>query len=186
MSFYEQKIAGTKVFSGKVFDVHVDEVVLSDGRGSVREVVEHSGGVCMAAVDDEDNIFFVKQYRYAAGKELLELPAGKLGIGEQPEAAALRELKEETGVICSDIHFVGKFLPTPGYSSEVIYLYYAEIASVGEQSLDEGELLACEKININDAVKMAVNGEIEDGKTIALLLKVDKLRKMSRRDWGMK
>jgi ADP-ribose pyrophosphatase len=182
MAFYEQKTAGKKVFSGKVFDVHVDEVVQSDGRNTVREVVEHCGGVCIAAVDDEENIYFVKQYRYAAGKELLELPAGKLGKGEQPEAAALRELKEETGVVSSNIYFLGKFLPTPGYSSEIIYLYYAKIASVGEQSLDEGELLACEKMNINDAVKMAVNGKIEDGKTIALLLMVDGLRKMRQKD----
>jgi ADP-ribose pyrophosphatase len=182
MSFYEQKTTGKRVFSGKVFDVHVDDVVLSNGITSVREVVKHSGGVCIAAVDDEDNIYFVKQFRYAAGKELLELPAGKLNIGELPEAAAVRELREETGVECSDILFVGKFLPTPGYSSEVIYLYYAKIASVGEQSLDEGELLACKKINMKTAVEMVMNGQIEDGKTMVLLLMVDRHRKLCRRE----
>lgn len=173
----EKTIAQKKIFDGKIITVHVDDVVLEDGTKSFREVVEHNGGVCVAALTDEKELFFVRQYRYPFKRELLELPAGKLELGEDPIIAGMRELEEECGVEAEDVISMGEIYPTVAYCSEIIYLFAAKgLHSVG-QKLDTGEFLSVEKIPLEKAAEMVMNGEISDAKTVTLILKLDRLVK---------
>lgn len=176
MDFFEKTLSTKDIFKGKVFSVHVDDIELPDGSRSFREIVEHSGGVCVAAVTDEDELFFVRQFRYPYKKVLLELPAGKLEKGEDPLDAGKRELQEECGVVAEEFVSMGTVYPTVAYCSEIIYLYAAKNLSLTKQNLDEGEFLGVEKIKISDAVKMVMDGEISDSKTVALILKVARLK----------
>ena len=159
-----------------MFTVHVDDIELPDGSKSFREIVEHSGGVCVAAITDDDELFFVRQFRYPYKRVLLELPAGKLEKGEDPLEAGKRELREECGVTADTIISMGTVYPTVAYCSEIIYLYAAKGLKSTSQQLDEGEFLSVEKIKIAEAVDMVMKGEISDSKTVALILKVNKLK----------
>lgn len=176
MDFFEKTLSTKDIFKGKVFSVHVDDIELPDGSKSFREIVEHSGGVCVAAVTDNDELFFVRQFRYPYKKVLLELPAGKLEKGENPLDAGKRELQEECGVIAGEIISMGTVYPTVAYCSEIIYLYAAKNLTATAQKLDEGEFLRVEKIKISDAVEMVMKGEISDSKTAVLVLKLAKLK----------
>ena len=180
MELFEKTLGTKEIFKGRVFTVHVDDIELPDGSKSFREVVEHSGGVCVAAITDEDELFFVRQYRYPYGRVLLELPAGKLEKGEDPLEAGKRELQEECGVTAEEIISMGTVYPTVAYCSEVIYLYAAKNLKKTQQNLDEGEFLSVEKIKISDAADMVMKGEISDSKTVALVLKVAKLKEEGR------
>lgn len=176
MDFFEKTLATKEIFKGKVFTVHVDDIELPDGSKSFREIVEHSGGVCVAAITDDNEMFFVRQFRYPYKRVLLELPAGKLEKGEDPLEAGKRELREECGVTAETIISMGTVYPTVAYCSEIIYLYAAKGLKSTSQELDEGEFLSVEKIKIADAVDMVMKGEISDSKTVALILKVNKLK----------
>ncbi len=176
MELKEETIASENVFSGKVFKVHVDQVKLSDGRISRREVVDHSGGVCIAAEDKNGCLLFVRQYRYPCKKIMLELPAGKLEQGEEPLACAERELREETGAKGKHFIYLGKIYGSPGFCNEAIHLYYTKIEAVGENELDDGEFLEVESIPVEKAVKMALEGNIEDAKTVIALLRLMNVR----------
>ncbi len=175
MEFFEKTLSVKEIFKGKIISVHEDEIELPDGSRAKREIVEHSGGVCVAAITDEKELFFVRQFRYPYKKVLLELPAGKLEKGEDPLEAGMRELREECGVTAEKVLPMGTVYPTVAYCSEIIYLYAAVGLKKAEQDLDEGEFLSVEKIKISDAVEMVMNGEISDSKTVALVLKIDKL-----------
>lgn len=163
------------IFEGKIIRVHVDEVVQASGRNAKREVVEHPGGVCMAAVDDERCIYLVDQFRYPMHEVVTELPAGKLEWGEDPDSAAARELKEETGCTADSIKRLGVTYPTPGYSAEKLYLYLATGLHTGEMQPDEGEYLNCYRVPLSEAVKMVTDNRIKDGKSISLILLADKM-----------
>lgn len=180
MELFEKTLGTKEIFKGRVFTVHVDDIELPDGSKSFREVVEHSGGVCVAAITDEDELFFVRQYRYPYGRVLLELPAGKLEKGEDPLEAGKRELQEECGVTADEIISMGTVYPTVAYCSEVIHLYAAKNLKKTQQNLDEGEFLSVEKIKISEAADMVMKGEISDSKTVALVLKVAKLKEEGR------
>lgn len=172
----EKTLNEKNIFDGKIIRVHVDDIELPDGSKAIREVVEHSGGVCVAALTEGDRLFFVRQYRYPFKRELLELPAGKLERGEDPLEAGIRELEEECGVIADKVVSMGTIYPTVAYCSEIIHLFVAVGLHNTSQHLDEGEFLSVEKIPLKDAVKMVMAGEISDAKTVALVLKVAKLR----------
>ena len=167
----ETRLERKDIFTGKVFSVHVDQVRLPDGGTSVREVVEHGGGVAVLPLDDDGNVLTVTQYRYVFGKPLLELPAGKLDPGEDPRAGGLRELKEETGAVPSSLVSLGRILPSPGCYTEILYLYLARGLRMEEQKLDPGEFLRVERIPFPALVERCLNGEIEDAKTVVAVLK---------------
>ena len=158
-------------FHGHIVSVHVDEVELPDGHTSFREVVDHSGGVSVLALDEHNNVLTVTQYRYVFGKPLLELPAGKLDPGEDPETGALRELKEETGAVPGEFRSLGRILPSPGCYGETLYLYLARDLRMEEQALDPGEFLNVERIPFDEMVHRCANGDIEDAKTVAAVLR---------------
>ena len=176
MSFEEKTLNTKVIYEGKIITVHVDDVELPDGTTSVREIVEHSGGVCVAPLTDSGELLFVRQFRYPYKRELLELPAGKLEKGENPLEAGIRELEEECGVIAEKVFSLGTVYPTVAYCSEIIHLYGAVGLRSTRQHLDLGEFLAVEKKPLEEAVRMVMNGEISDAKTVALILKMSKLK----------
>ncbi len=175
MELIEKTHLSETVFEGRVFSVKRDVAELSNGALASREVVVHNGGVCIAAIDEDKNVWLVKQFRYPFMKVLTELPAGKLEKGEDPDHAAARELKEETGFSAKSIVRVSQSYPSPGYCGEILYLYIATGLTAGEQHLDADEFLNCFKLPLIDAVKMVLNKEICDAKTQTLLLMANSL-----------
>ena len=170
MTFFEKKLQSETVYDGKILKLQVDTVELPDGNKSVRECVRHSGGVAILCVDS-DKILLVRQFRYLYGKELYEIPAGKLEEGELPEVAAVRELKEETGISAELVPYL-KLYPSPRYTDEVIHIYLAKsFQKTGKQNLDDGEFLSVCFKHLTDVLVMIENGEICDGKTIAAIYK---------------
>ena len=158
-------------FHGRVVSVHVDQVLLPNGHQSFREVVDHNGGVAILALDDDNNVLTVTQYRYVFGREMLEIPAGKLEEREAPASAALRELREETGATPDEFLPLGTILPSPGCYGEILHLYLARGLHFGAAQPDEDELLRVERIPFNEMVRRILTGQIMDGKTIAAVLK---------------
>ncbi len=172
MELNEKALKKETVYRGKKFDFCSDEVLLPNGDISKRDYIAHPGGVTVAALDENNELYFVRQFRYPYGKVILELPAGTLEKGENPMDAGVRELREETGAVCSELLSLGEFYPSAGYSDEVIYLYYTRAQSVGAQELDEDEFINTVKIPLKKAVQMVLNNEIKDGKTQAAVLKL--------------
>lgn len=169
MNFEEKTLNSKVVYEGKVVTVLKDDVEVADGHKSFREVILHSGGVVIAALKDSDTILLVKQYRYPLKHVNLELPAGKLEIGEDPNEACKRELEEETGYRAKVWKSLGYINTTPGICTEKLYLYLAKnLEFVGEHP-DEGEILKCCEYNLKDVFYMIQNGEINDAKTICAL-----------------
>ena len=175
MDFTEKRIDGEEKYKGVIVRVRLDRVQLCDGKTTRREVVEHPGGVCILPVDEEGFCTMVRQFRYPFGKMLLEAPAGKLEYGENPLDCAVRELSEETGLSAGRMLPMGSMCTSPGFSTERLYLFLALDLSRGESHPDEGEFLNVEKIPLRRLVEMVMSDEIEDGKTIAAVLKADKL-----------
>lgn len=171
MKYEENTLDSELKFSGHIIKVKKDDVLLPNGRRSTREVVEHPGGVCVAAVGDDGTVLLVRQFRYPFHTELLELPAGKLEPGEDPLVCGKRELLEETGAIAEEYTFMGEFYPTCGYSNEILYLYLAKGLTFGEQQPDEDEFLDVVRLPLKEAVSMVLAGELPDGKTQAAILK---------------
>lgn len=170
MSHFETETACTEIYEGKIFTLRHHEVTLEDGSPAVRDVIHHSGGVCVAALDDDGCIFLVKQFRFPTGQELIELPAGKLEPGENPMEAAFRELEEETGHSSKYLTPLGKMIPTPAYCTEVIHLFTTCKVTPTAQKLDEGEFLSVLRVPFHKAVQMVLDGEIIDAKTQAGIL----------------
>ena len=158
-------------FTGRVVSVHVDQVLLPNGHQSFREVVDHNGGVAILALDDDNNVLTVTQYRYVFGREMLEIPAGKLEENEDPASAALRELREETGATPDEFLPLGTILPSPGCYGETLHLYLARGLHFGAAQPDEDELLRVERIPFDEMVHRILTGKIMDGKTVAAVLK---------------
>lgn len=182
METRETPITQEYKFKGKIINLRVDMARLPNGKQATREVVEHPGGVTVAAITKENELVFVRQFRYPYQIEVLEIPAGKLEKGENPFLAGVRELKEETGASAQRYFDLGKFYPTPGYCGEIIYLYAATGLDFSEQNLDEDEFVNVEKIPFATAVEKVVSGEICDGKTQATVLKLDALLRANRLD----
>ena len=164
-------------YKGKILNLRVDEAELENGRIAKREVVEHPGGVTIAALTEQDELLFVRQFRYPYGEVVLELPAGKLEAGEDPFEAGKRELLEETGAEGRDYVFLGNLYPSPGYCGEIIRIYACRISSVGDNNPDDDEFIEVERIPIDKAVSMVMENEIPDAKTQVGILKTAMLLK---------
>ena len=167
----ETCLSRREVFQGRFCGVHVDQVSLPNGGTGEREVVEHVPGVAVLALDERNNVLTVTQYRYVFSKPLLEIPAGKLEGDEDPLAGALRELKEETGATPDEVLPMGKIIPAPGCYGEVLYLFLARGLHMGKTHPDEDEFLIQQRIPFDEMVHRVMSGEIEDGKTVAAVLK---------------
>lgn len=176
MEHYEKTIGSEMIYRGRVVTLRKDIAQLEDGREATREVIEHPGGVCVVAVDENDNLLLVRQFRYPMGQALLELPAGKLEYGEDPFECGKRELEEETGCTAAVYHPLGQLFPTPAYDCEVIHIYYAKELSKTNQHLDDGEFLTVESVPFEKVVDMVLANEIRDAKTQIGVLKAKLLR----------
>jgi ADP-ribose pyrophosphatase len=163
-------IKSEPVFQGKNFKLRRDTVSLPNGGGTRLDIIEHGGSVVMLPVDQHGNILFVRQYRHAAGLDLLELPAGRRDGAEPPEACAAREMREETGMAAARIERLGAFYLAPGYSTEYMYVFLATDLSPNPLPADADEFLQVEKIPAREAMDMVQRGEIQDAKTLAALL----------------
>lgn len=176
MPHTEAMLESKEIFNGRVIRVTLDKVQLEDGTTSTREVVHHHGGACVLPVDADGNVTMVRQFRYALGEELWELPAGKLEAGEDPFEAAKRELSEECGLTADTYTELGVVYPTVGYDSEKIYLWAAEGLHAVGQHLDAGEFLDVVKMPFAQALGLVMDGTIRDSKTQIALLKYAQLR----------
>ena len=171
MNLEEKTLSSETIYNGRVVHLVKDTAMLGNGKEVVREMIKHPGGVCVLAITNENNVVMVKQFRYAQKTILLEIPAGKLEVGEDPRECGIRELKEETGYEAESFEFFGKMLPTPAYVGEVIHIYLARELRKTAQKLDEDEFLEVLEVPFEKAVKMALDGEITDAKTQNALLK---------------
>ena len=171
MELYEKMLGREEIFSGRVLHVHRDQVELPNGHTSTREIVDHPGGVGILALDEQENVLVVSQYRYAYGEVLREIPAGKLERGEDPYAAAMRELREETGATTGRLISLGEIYPSPGYCNEIIYLYLARNLSWGDTDPDDDEFLSLERVPFQTLLEEVLSGRITDAKTCVAVLK---------------
>lgn len=159
------------IYKGKIINVRRDEVILPNGKAAGRELVEHRGGVAVLAVDQNGFVPMVRQFRYPLGKHLWEIPAGKLEVGENPDDAIVRELREEAGLTAGSVKSLGMFYPTCGYSNEIIRLYLATDLSYVGAKPDDDEFLEIKYVSIDELYQKCLSGEIEDGKTVVAVLK---------------
>lgn len=171
MELKETTLSSEKIFEGRILHIRRDTVRLPDGSEAFREVVDHPGGVCVLALDSQERALLVNQFRYPYEKVLWELPAGKLEYGEDPEQAAIRELKEETGATAGEFCSLGELYPSPGYCGEIIRMYFARQLTFGETHLDADEFLNMERVPFDQLTRRVLSGEIRDAKTIAAVLK---------------
>lgn len=165
MNLKEEQLSCDYKFRGKIINLRVDQALLPDGQQAIREVVEHPGGVTIAALTEENELLFVRQFRYPFQEVTLELPAGKLERGEDPFAAMKREQREETGTWSEDYLFLGEVYPTPGYCAEILRLWACRVSGTCEMDLDEDEFLEVEKIPLEQAYQMALDNQLKDAKT---------------------
>ena len=171
MAHWEKQLQSQKIFSGRIFDVVVDDVEIENGNHAKREVVYHSGGVGVLAINENNELYLVKQFRYPFLEEMYEIPAGKREKDEDPRLCGIRELKEEIGMEADYFEYLGKMASSPGCFSEVVYLFLAKgLHSTGQQ-LDEDEFLDVHKVSLDKALEMIENDEITDAKSQLAILK---------------
>lgn len=161
----EKTLSTNHIFEGKVISLQVDTVELPNGSTGTREVVKHPGAVAVVAIHN-GRLLLVDQYRQALGRCEMEIPAGKLEKGEDPQEAAKRELQEETGYSCRKITHLHSFYTSPGFADEIIHLYLAEDLTTGEMSLDEDEFIEVYEASFEEAQRFIVEGRISDAKTL--------------------
>ena len=169
MDLTERTVRKNYVYQGKIVNLRCDDAALPDGKPCKREMIEHPGGASVLCVVD-GKIALVRQFRYAYGEAIYEIPAGKLDKDEDPMLAAGRELGEETGLIAERLELMFVLYPTPGYTNEKIYIYEAVGVRAGRQHLDEGEFLNVEYLPVGDVLAMIERGELHDAKTIVAVL----------------
>jgi ADP-ribose pyrophosphatase len=163
-------ISSETLLKGRAFLIRRDLLKTPDGRETKLDIIEHGGSVIIIPVDKDGNLLFVRQYRHAAGMDLLELPAGTLEEGEDPAACAAREIREETGFAADKIEKIGDFYLAPGYSTEFMHVYLAQDLRYDPLEADADEFLSVETIPFAEAVQMAERGEMPDAKSLAALL----------------
>lgn len=171
---YEKTIEKNTVYEGVIVNVRRDKAELVNGNVVGREVVEHPGGVTVIPVEPDGTVWCVRQFRYPFGREMLEVPAGKLERGEDPFDCAVRELSEETGLTADEFVYLGPCCTSPGFSTEVLYIYLALGLHPGNMHLDPDEFLNVEKYSLDALVEKVMSGEIDDAKTIIAVLKAKK------------
>ncbi len=177
MNLNEKQLSAEYIYEGRVIKLRRDTALLPNGNTAIREVIEHNGGVCVAALTDDDELLFVRQFRYPYFETMLEIPAGKRdSADEDPLECGIRELKEETGAVAEKFIPLGELYPSPGYCGEIIWLFAATGLTFGEMDLDEDEFLNVERIPLEKAAQMILSGEIKDAKTQAAVLKVKILK----------
>lgn len=170
MIMKETTVSSDLIYTGKSIQLRVDTVEVPNKGYQKREIIEHKGAVAIVAMTEDNKIVLVKQYRKAIEKELYELPAGKIEIGEDPLDCAMRELKEETGYSTDSLKLIYKYYPTPGFSNQMVFIYLAKNLIPGKNHLQEDEALEVYEMDMQEVYNMVLNNEICDSKTVIGLL----------------
>lgn len=157
------------LLKGRAFAIRRDWMKTPDGRETKFDIIEHGGSVVIVPLDSDGRLLFVRQYRHATGRDLLELPAGTLNEGEDPDVCAAREIREETGFAAGRLERLGEFFLAPGYSTEFMVVYLATDLKHDPLEADADEFLSVERIPIGRALEMARRGEMPDAKSLAAL-----------------
>jgi ADP-ribose pyrophosphatase len=166
----ETPLSSERIYEGRMINLRRDMVRLPDGNSSSREVVEHPGAVAVVPILDDDSILLVRQFRHPVGKVLLEIPAGKLGPGEEPDLCAARELEEETGYRANKLERRSSLFTGPGFTDEIIHIYVASDLVRSAACPDEDEFIEAERFDADTVRQMVRDGRICDAKTIAGLM----------------
>jgi ADP-ribose pyrophosphatase len=174
----EKQLSREEIFRGVALHVVRDEILLPNGKKSIREISLHNGAAAVIPILPDGRVIMERQFRYAHGKVMLEIPAGKLDTPDEPPLdGAKRELREETGAVAEKYTYLGAIAPSPALINEVIHIYMAEGISFGEKHLDEGEFLDVEYYTLDELYEMVMKGEITDAKTQIAILKAHELLK---------
>ncbi|TAA72505.1 NUDIX hydrolase [Planococcus salinarum] len=170
--FEEKTISSERIYEGKIINLKVDEVSLPNGHTSKRELIEHPGAVAIVAITAEKKIIMVEQYRKALERSIIEVPAGKLEKGEDPETTAMRELEEETGYTAASLQLIQSFSTSPGFADEVVHLFFAEGLSKSQSGAvtDEDEFVELMEVTVEEAEQMMQDNRIYDAKTAFAVL----------------
>jgi ADP-ribose pyrophosphatase len=168
-------VSSRQVYTGKIVDLRVDEIALSHGGTALREVVRHPGAIVVAALDADEQVYLVRQYRHAVGRYLLELPAGGLEPDEEPLAAAQRELREEVGLLADKWVYLGSFYSTPGFVNERLHAYLARHLQEVSRDLDDDEDISVVRYPLAQLLEHLE--DVPDAKTLATLLLVGRVRR---------
>jgi len=166
MILREETLNSQSIYHGRIIKVRVDEVLLPNGSTSTREIVEHSGAVAIVAVDEEQNVCLVRQYRKPVEKVLLEIPAGTMDAGETPLDCARRELEEETGLKANNLEEILYYYSAPGFCDEKLHIFLATGLECGKAKPDDDEFLETVRMPLEEAYQAILNGDIIDGKSI--------------------
>jgi len=178
--FQETTINSENIFDGKVIQLQVDEVTLPNGKKSKRELIKHSGAVAVIPITKDNKIVLVEQYRKPLEKPLVEIPAGKLEKGEDPKAAAIRELEEETGYTTKDLSMITSFYSSPGFADELVTIYITDQLEKVENPapVDEDEFLEVLELTLDEAKQYVEEERIHDAKTNYAILYLHALGRM--------
>ncbi len=163
----EKTLSSQLIYEGRAVRLRVDTVQMPGGRETTREVVEHSDCVAIVAIDANDNVLLVNQFRQAVGKELLEIPAGGIDPGEDPETAVSRELQEEAGYLPKKLERLGGFYSAPGYCTEYLYLYLATELVPSQLYAEDTEGIRLSRVPVGQIPSLIASGSIRDAKSIA-------------------
>lgn len=172
---FEKKLSSDLLYEGRIINLSKDTVLLENNKEATREVISHPGGVCIVPIDDEGNVYMVRQFRYPYKSVIMEIPAGKLNYGEDPLTCGKRELLEEIGATADEYISLGELYPTPAYCDEIIYIYLARGLNFSQQNLDDDEFLEVDKLPFKQVFQMVMNNEIKDSKTQIGILKAKEL-----------
>jgi len=168
-------VSSSVVYAGHLFDVDLDILAMPNGTEARREIIKHPGAVCMVPVTAKGDLLLVTQYRHAAGKRLLELPAGTLETDEDPGVAAVRELQEEVGMRPGRVESIGGFFVAPGYTTEYIHLFICDDLRVDPLDGDDDEDIEVHTLSLEEAIAGIEAGTIVDGKSVIGLLRYARL-----------
>lgn len=179
----ERQVSSELIYDGRVVHLYVDQVALPNGETATREYCRHIGAVAVLPLTDAGEVICVRQFRYAHGCILTEIPAGKLDNREEDHVqAALRELREETGARPARLTYLGLYRSTPAILDEKIDLYLAEGLTFGECDLDDDEFLETVRIPLSTLVDQVLSGEITDGKTQVAILQANEILRRRQQD----
>ncbi|WP_338749944.1 NUDIX hydrolase [Bacillus sp. FJAT-52991] len=169
--FEEKTIHTEQIFEGRIIRLQVDDIVLPDGKEGKREIIKHPGAVAVLALTAEGKIILVEQYRKALERSLVEIPAGKLEAGEEPEVCARRELEEETGYACESMMLLQSFYTSPGFADELVHVFIAKglVKKENALSLDEDEFVEVMEVTLAEAEQLIKDQRIFDAKTVYVI-----------------